>query len=453
MIRKTIIADFFTTVSFSQFLQSLYLMTIWLPFLRYWKDLEKVEWELLEHIDYFYNKTLKDERKVVSFYNWRSAIYHTLRMIWVWWKDEVIVSGYNCVSVSNAVLQSWAKIVYCDVDENNLRLDFDDLKSKITENTKVIIVQHTFGKVLNVEKIMELASLKGILVIEDCAHSLGTVVSSSGSLCLKGKSCIKWVVWRKCWDFAIFSTGRDKSISGITGGFLVVNNSDYFRKVEDIKKRQKMPSVLLVFRNLLYNVFGYLAYKTYDCFELWKVIIFLSRKLSFITEILTSSEKNCNFSEFDYSLPNSLAYLVRKELYKIGHYNYHRRRLAKIYNAKFCDFSYPIVLLKEKKKEVLNYFRYPILCKDRQDREELVRFMKKRWIILWTSWTWKNIVPVWTDLRDAKYERWTCRVSEDISDRIVFLPNHKLVTNKDVSDVINLINKYYGNVQAWDNKW
>jgi len=189
MIKKTIITEFFTTVNFSIFLNTLKLLTYKLPSLRFWEDISLFEKELLTFLN-------AKQSKITSFYNWRSAIYHCLKIIWVKKNDEIIVSGYTCISVSNAVLQSWAKIVYSDIEKETLWLDLKQLKKNINSNTKVIIVQHTFWKPSKIKEIIKLVKEKNILVIEDCAHSLGSEIENKKL----------WTFW----DFAIFSTWRDK---------------------------------------------------------------------------------------------------------------------------------------------------------------------------------------------------------------------------------------------------
>jgi len=113
MFKKTIISDFFTTVNFSIFVRTLSLLTYKLPVLKYWNSIKKIENKLLSYI---WNL----DSKIYSFYNWRSAIFHALKIIWVKKNNEVIVSWYTCVSVSNAVIQSWAKIIYSDINTKNL---------------------------------------------------------------------------------------------------------------------------------------------------------------------------------------------------------------------------------------------------------------------------------------------------------------------------------------------
>jgi len=213
MFKKTITTDFFSTISFRQAIESIWYLTYKLPFLRYWKNSTFIENEFLSYLNL-------EKSKIISLYNWRSAIFHALKLIWVTKTDEIIVNGYTCVSVSNAVIQSWAKIKYSDINKDNLWFDILELKNNITENTKVIIVQHTFWKPAYIDEIMKIARTNDIIVIEDCAHSLWTKLN--------------WLKLWWVWDFSIFSTGRDKVISSVTWWFLVINNSKFFNKTEKI---------------------------------------------------------------------------------------------------------------------------------------------------------------------------------------------------------------------------
>ena len=414
MFKKTIISEFFTTVSFRQVLQSLYLMTFWLFKLKKWKDKILFEKELLNYL------WLKDS-KIISFYNGRSAIFHTLKIIWVGREDEVIINAYNCVSIVNAVLQTWAKIVYSDIEKDTLSFDFEIFKKNITKNTKVIILQHTFWKIArDYDKIIKFAKEKSILVIEDCAHSL-------------------WNNTDILWDFAIFSIWRDKVISGVTWWFLVINNKKYFDKLKEIKQTLKMPSIFLILKNLNYNIVWYKAYKLYDFFKFWRVIIYLSRKLKLITEILTPNEKRCNFNNFYLDLPNSLAFLARKELKRIGLYTKIRLKNTKYYLDNIKNNKIKILFNDLKN---YNWFRFPILLNSEKEKNKLVKSAKENNIILWTSWSWINIVPIWTDLKKAQYKLWSCKLAEDISKRIVSLPNHKMIKKIDLNKIIKLLNKY-----------
>lgn len=421
MFNKTLITDFFSTVSFRQALSSLFLFSFKLPSLRFWNDV----WELEKNLKIF---LWAWDSEIISLYDARSALYLALRVIWVkssW--DEVIINWYTCVSVSNAVIQSWAIPVYCDIEQKTLSFDIEKLRKSINKNTKAIVVQHTFWKTANIKEIISLAKENNIVVIEDCAHSLWTE--------------FEWKQTWTFWDFAIFSTWRDKVISSVTGWFLLINNSSYYSATLKAMESLTIPSKSICIRNLMYNIVWYKAYKTYNFFWLWKLIIYLSRKLKIITEILTTEEKKCKNKNLNYILPNSLAYLANKELELLKEITRQRRAISQLYNKELPIFIKSFLI--EDDDEKINAYRYPVILRNKKEKEELVVYMKKHKVLLWTAWSSTNIVPVWSNLKSAKYKLWTCPIAEDIASRTVTLPNNRLLKEKDIKRVIKLINNFF----------
>lgn len=412
MFKKTIIWEFFTTISFKQALYSLYFLTFWIFNLKNWEYNKKFTDLLIKKV---FDKNNNNE--IFTFYNGRSAIYHALNIIWIDEEDEIIVNSYTCSVVVNSVLQSWWKIVYSDIEKDTLSFDFEKLKTKITNKTKVIILQHTFGKkARDYDKIINFAKENNILIIEDHAHSL-------------------WSFKNPKWDFLIFSTWRDKVISSVTWWVLIINNEKYFWK--EIKLHN--PSIKLILQNLMYNIVWYKAYKLYNIFSLWKITIFLSRKLNLITEILTKKEKQFLKTDFNLKLPNCLAFLAYKDLQNLEKYTEIRLKNTNYYLKNIKNNKIEFIF---KDTKDYNWFRFPILLNSEKEKNKLVEVWKKNNILFWTTWSWINIVPNWIDLEKAKYKQWSCIIAENISKRILTLPNHKLITEKDTKKVVDLINKF-----------
>jgi len=138
MFTKTLTTDFFTTIDGNICINTLDTLTYRLPALRTGWSIAEFERELLEYLE-------TPDSEILSLYRWSEALYHALEIIWIEKKDEIILQWYTCSVVSNAVKQSWAKLVYSDIDDKTLWFDIKMLEKKITKKTKVIIVQHTFG--------------------------------------------------------------------------------------------------------------------------------------------------------------------------------------------------------------------------------------------------------------------------------------------------------------------
>jgi perosamine synthetase len=88
--------------------------------------------------------------------------------------DEVIVPSYTFCSTINTILHTGAKPVFCDINEDTLCLDLNDIKKRITSKTKAIVVVHFAGMPADMDEINKLARKYNLKVIEDAAHAFLT---------------------------------------------------------------------------------------------------------------------------------------------------------------------------------------------------------------------------------------------------------------------------------------
>lgn len=422
-MKKTILTESFTTTGARQFWNSFLFLNFKLPFIRKWFKKEQNRKKLANSILNFLE--LKNS-KIYFFYNWRTAIYKLIKSLDIKENDEVIINAYNCISVVNSVIQASAKPIYVDIDSSNLSFDTEKLEKKINKKTKLIILQHTFWKTANIKKTIEIAKKYNIPVLEDIAHSFG--------------SSYKWKKHWTFWDFAMISTWRDKVISSVNWWLLVINNKEYFDKLKEIEKDLILPFRKLVLRNLQYNLIWLVSYKTYDFFSLWKAIMHFSRKLQLIPDIICDNEKKCCENKLSYSMPNSLVVLATKEMQKIEKYISYRKKIALIYDEKL-NFKYFKKAFQEDREESMNYFRYPIVFESAEIAEKYYNYMRKNNIILWNSWSWKNIAPKTSCLESAKYNE-DCKNAEELAQNILLLPNSKNTNIKDTEKIINLSNNF-----------
>lgn len=88
--------------------------------------------------------------------------------------DEVIVPSFTFVSTVNAFVLRGAKPVFADIREDTLNLDETQLPELVTPRTKAIVPVHYAGVGCAMETILEVASQRGVNVVEDNAHGLFT---------------------------------------------------------------------------------------------------------------------------------------------------------------------------------------------------------------------------------------------------------------------------------------
>lgn len=133
--------------------------------------------------------------------------------------DEGITSPITFVATANAMLYCQAKPVFADIKENTICIDPDQIKKKLSKNTKVLIPVHFGGCPCQMDKIYKIAKSRNIIVIEDACHALGAKFKG-----FKVGSC-------KFSDMAVFSFHAVKHITTGEGGMVLTNNSQIYRKL------------------------------------------------------------------------------------------------------------------------------------------------------------------------------------------------------------------------------
>ena len=89
--------------------------------------------------------------------------------------DEVVTPSLTFVAAANAIRQTGAEPVFCDiVGDGELNLDPADLEAAITPRTKAICALHYGGFACGIDEVLSLAERHGLAVVEDAAHAVGS---------------------------------------------------------------------------------------------------------------------------------------------------------------------------------------------------------------------------------------------------------------------------------------
>ncbi len=129
--------------------------------------------------------------------------------------DEVIVPGYTFIASISSIILMNAIPVLAEIDES-LTIDPEDVKKKITDKTKAIMVVHMLGNQCNMDEIMKIAKEYNLYVIEDCCQACGA--SYHG----KRLGTIG--------DVGAFSLNFFKTISSGDGGAVITNDYDKYER-------------------------------------------------------------------------------------------------------------------------------------------------------------------------------------------------------------------------------
>jgi dTDP-4-amino-4,6-dideoxygalactose transaminase len=137
--------------------------------------------------------------------------------------DEVILPSFTFVSCANAVVRAGARPVFADVDPATFNVDPASLERLIGPRTRAVMVVHYGGRPCDMGAILELASARGIRVIEDAAHALG------GSWQGQPLGTVG--------DFGCFSFHGSKDVVCGEGGALVCRDPDDTRAAEILREK------------------------------------------------------------------------------------------------------------------------------------------------------------------------------------------------------------------------
>lgn len=88
--------------------------------------------------------------------------------------DEVITTPYTFASTGHVICYHRAKPVFVDVDPETFNLHPDNIERAITPRTRALLPVHFAGHPCDMDPIMEIAHRRGLHVIEDAAHAIGS---------------------------------------------------------------------------------------------------------------------------------------------------------------------------------------------------------------------------------------------------------------------------------------
>lgn len=129
------------------------------------------EGDILREFEEKFGKYVKLGSRAVS--SGGAGLLAILEYIGVKEKD-VLVPSNTFWADARAVKLAGGHPVYVDCNKNDLCMSFEDMKAKITKNTKAVIVVHIGGHIaFQIEEIAVFCKEKGIYLVEDCAHVHG----------------------------------------------------------------------------------------------------------------------------------------------------------------------------------------------------------------------------------------------------------------------------------------
>ena len=101
------------------------------------------------------------------------AIGCALRAVGVKSGDTVLSNGFTLAPVPGAIVSVGAEPLFVETTDN-LTIDLDDLEAQIEASAaKYLLLSHMRGHLCDMNRLMTICDAAGVVVIEDCAHTMG----------------------------------------------------------------------------------------------------------------------------------------------------------------------------------------------------------------------------------------------------------------------------------------
>ena len=269
-------------------------------------------------------------RHAIAVANGTAALHLACMVIGLKDGDEVIVPSLTFVATANAIRYTGAIPVFADIEsEQDLDISVRAIEQKITERTRAIMVMHYGGYACDMPAITKLAREKGLAIIEDAAHAIGSEIDGR-----------KMGVWGEVGCFSFFS---NKNMTTGEGGMAVTNND-------------AMADKLRILRSHGMTTMSWDRHKghawSYDVVELG----------------------------YNYRIDEIRAALGRVQLSKLDRNNERRRILSALYREQLQELVPTIVVPFNETRGISACHLLPILLPAGSDRLGFMEYMKSHGI-------------------------------------------------------------------------
>ena len=300
---------------------------------------------------------------------------------------KILVPSITFSATAASVLYCGLEPKFVDINENDLTIDFEDLKRKYSKDCVAVICVHMGGHPCKMEKIKPWAKKKKLFLIEDCAETCGSIY--------KNKKIGSWG------DISCFSFEEKKIITTGDGGMICLNDKKIYDKIKSLS------------------------------FHGWNIDPWTRHKNSFYSKKKMKQHWNYEIVNlgYKYNMNDLMASIGISQFRKLKKFNLRRKKILEKYlngisNLKSLKPTFPYILKDS------SYWLFSIRTKK---RDQLVNFLRKKNIS-----TAVHFVPLPLNKLYKKYKS-NVRNSLKVWKEIVSLPFFPDLDNKKLDYIIKCL--------------
>ena len=312
--------------------------------------------------------------------------------------DEVITTPITFLASANCALYCGAKPVFADIDEETYNIDPKEIEKALTPKTKAVVAVDYTGQVVDLDTIMETCHKQNVVVIEDAAHSIGTLYKGRpiGSIA----------------DMTTFSFHPVKTVTAGEGGAVLTDNEEYYKKL------------------LLYRSHG------------------MTRDQAQMTK---ESEGGWYYQMIDlgynYRMTDMQAALLISQLEKLPMFSKRRKEIVARYNEAFSRIP---ELTVQQELEGSDSTRHLYILRIKPEKLRIDRRGFFDALAAENIMCNVHYIPIYLQpyYQEMGYPKGLCPRAEKLYSEMMSLPLYYAMTDQDVEDVITAVQKivdYYKN--------
>lgn len=312
--------------------------------------------------------------------------------------DEVITTPITFLASANCALYCGAKPVFADIDEETYNIDPREIEKALTPKTKAVVAVDYTGQVVDLDAIMETCHKQNVVVIEDAAHSIGTLYKGRpvGSIA----------------DMTTFSFHPVKTVTAGEGGAVLTDNEEYYKKL------------------LLYRSHG------------------MTRDQAQMTK---ESEGGWYYQMIDlgynYRMTDMQAALLLSQLEKLPMFSKRRKEIVARYNEAFSKIP---ELTVQQELEGSDSTRHLYILRIKPEKLNIDRRGFFDALAAENIMCNVHYIPIYLQpyYQEMGYPKGLCPKAEKLYSEMMSLPLYYAMTDQDVEDVITAVQKivdYYKN--------